>query len=321
MNVVICGAGEMGKLHFETFSNIDGLNVVAVSDPLPERIGSFSERGVRTFAHSEEMLDTVEADIAVVATPTGFHAPLSIQALEKGMHVFSEKPMARTVAEGEAMVAAAGKTAGTLGIGYVLRFHDAYRTARNYVTGGRLGRVGTVRTSRCGASRAPWHSDIEAHGGAAFELLTHDLDWLAWALGPVKRVFARGLAKDKKKLERDYVLAVVRFESGAIGHLEGSLAEMEDFYASYEIAGSEGLISYDTRKTAVLEARFMTPEGLRTSSEAPRNQRPFARQINAFVQACKTGDNYEMSGEEALKALRLTAAVDESVQSGQAIEF
>ena len=186
---------------------------------------------------------------------------------------------------------------------------------------GKLGQLGTVRTSRCAGSPAEWLKDVEANGGAAFELLTNDLDWLNWTLGPVKRIFARGLARGQRTVERDYTLAVVRFADGTVAHLEGSLAEAGEFYASYEIAGDGGLLAYDSRRATVLEARLVTPEGLQTMSEAPQAERPFARQVRAFVDAVRSGRPYEVSGEAALPALALAAAVYESVQTGRPVEM
>jgi predicted dehydrogenase len=150
--------------------------------------------------------------------------------------------------------------------------------------------------------------------------MTHDLDWLSWSLGPVKRLFARGLSAGKSKVVRDYCLAVLRFENGVVAHMEGSFAEEQGFYASYEIAGSEGLLAYDTRESSVIEARLLTTEGLRTVSETPQEERPFARQIKAFLAAVDKGGEYEVPVEEALNSLRLTAAVFESVQTGQPVK-
>jgi len=319
MKVAICGAGDMGGVHFDTFSKIEGVKVVAVSDPDAPKLGAFAGKGVKVYASSEEMIDKAGADVVSIATPTAFHARLAIRALSRGLHVFCEKPMARTVADGEAMVRAAKDAGRTLAVGYSLRFHEAYRVARDYMMSGRLGRVGTVRTSRCAQATSAWHDDIEANGGAAFELLTHDLDWLQWSLGPVKRVFARGLARGRKTVDGDYVLAVVRFASGVIAHLEGSLAEVGEFYATYEIAGDGGLISYDTRKSGVLQMRLLMSEGLRVTTDTPALERPFARQIASFVAAVREGRSYELSAEEALPALRLAAAVLESIDSGRPV--
>jgi UDP-N-acetylglucosamine 3-dehydrogenase len=229
--------------------------------------------------------------------------------------------MARTTAQGEKMAKAAACAGRTLGIGYSTRYHEAYRIAREYMMSGKLGRVGTIRTSRCADSNVRWHADIEANGGAIFEILTHDLDWLQWSLGPVKRIFARGAAKERKTAEKDYCLAVVRFAAGTIAHLEGSLAETDGFYASYEIAGTGGLLAYDTRKAAVLETRIAGPGGLKIAFDAPSMERPFARQIGAFVAAVREGREYEVDGEEALPALRLAEAAFESLQTGKPVSL
>jgi predicted dehydrogenase len=320
MKIAICGAGDMGRMHFDAFSAAGNVSIVAVSDPRAETLGRFSEKGVRTFADSEEMLDSVDADAAVIATPTAFHAPLAVRALGRGMHVFSEKPMARTVKGAMAMAEAAEKSGKVLAIGHVLRFHDAYRTAKKLITDGSLGNIGTIRTSRCGKTEPSWRSDIDANGGVAFELMTHDVDWLTWALGPVERVFARGLAAETDRTVRDYCLAILRFKSGAVAHIEGSFAEAEGFFAAYEVAGSGGLLSYDTRKSTVLDGRLLTENGLRTISETPQEERPFNRQIKAFVRAAGGGEAYDVPVEEALYSLRVTAAILESVRTGRQVE-
>jgi predicted dehydrogenase len=320
MKVAICGLGDMGMVHFETLAALEDTVVVAAADPDPDKAARARNRGIRVYPAAEEMIGEIKADCVSIATPTSSHARLAIRALERGMDVFCEKPLARTFEEGVAMVRAAQKARKLLGAGYVLRFHDAYRLAREMARGGRLGQIGTVRTSRCAHLSAPWHRDVEANGGATFELLTHDLDWLSWTLGPVRRVFARGLARGKKTVERDYTLAVLRFADGTIGHLEGSLAEAGEFYAAYEIAGDAGLLAYDTRRAATLEARLMTAEGVETLSEAPQAVRPFVRQMRSFAQALAGGAPYEVSGEAALPALRLAEAVYESVQTGSRVE-
>ena len=318
MKVAICGAGDIGSVHFETLAAIPGVEVVAVSDPDAARLEAV--RDARKFASSDEMLEKASADMVTIAAPTQFHARLAIKALGRGMHVFSEKPMARNYADGVAMVEAARKAGRQLGIGYSLRWHDAYRLARDYMKDGRLGRIGTVRTSRCASAAPRWLDDVKANGGAVFELLTHDLDWLQWSLGPVKRIFTRGRAKAADTVERDYALAVLRFENGAIGHLEASLAEVGDFYATYEIAGSEGLLAYDTRKSATLETRVETGEGVRMAANAPGEKSLFAREFEAFVAAVREGRPFEVSGEEALPALRLAEAAFESLRSGKPVE-
>ncbi len=320
MRVAICGAGDLGSVHMATFGAIEGVTVVAASDTDPSRLARLAGSGVEAFLSSEEMIDTVAADVVSIATPTAFHARLAVRALESGRHVFCEKPMARTLAQGREMVAAAKKAARTLGIGYSLRFHEAYRLARQMMQSGKVGRIGTVRTSRCAASPPRWLDDVEANGGAVFELLTHDLDWLQWSLGPVKRIFTRGRAKGKARQEHDYALAVVRFENGTIAHLEGSLAEVGDFHAAYEIAGAEGLLAYDTRKSGVLETRVETPDGVRVSVQSPAAESGFARQLGAFVRAVREGKRYEVDGEEALPALALAEAAFESLQTGRPVK-
>lgn len=320
MRVAVCGYGDMGMVHVETLSALPGIEVVAVADPVADRAAAAARRGLKVYADAEEMIDTVKADVVSIATPTCSHAALATRALSRGAHVFCEKPMARRVDEGRAMLDAARESGRTLAIGFTLRFNEAYRAAREAVRSGKLGRIGTVRTSRCARMAAAWHADVAGNGGAAFELLSHDLDWLNWTFGRPLRIFARGLSKGKKSVEGDYTLAVLRMADGTIAHLEGSLAEVGEFHASYEIAGSGGLLAYDTRRSATLEGKFVTETGIEVISETPQSNRPFARQMRAFVDSVTSGREFEVPCEDALTALELAAAVEKSTETETVVE-
>ena len=130
------------------------------------------------------------------------------------------------------------------------------------IDAGDLGTVGVVRTSR----RSPfllgwndWYADWRVSGGVLMDLVIHDFDYLRWTLGEVERVYARGmLGREYNRL--DYVLATLRFQSGAIAHVEGHWGYPGPFNYSIEVAGSHALLTVDSTEPASLQLISGAPE-------------------------------------------------------------
>src|SRR5205085_108295 len=132
-------------------------------------------------------------DVVDVCVPTPAHRAAVEAALAAGVeHVFVEKPIARTVADAEAMLAAAARAGATLYVGHVVRFTPAFVALREAVLRGDVGTPAVVRTARGGPYPAgTWFADRAQSGGAVVDMLVHDFDWLRWTFGEVERVYCR----------------------------------------------------------------------------------------------------------------------------------
>jgi predicted dehydrogenase len=253
----------------------------------------------------------------------------TVRAAEAGKHVFCEKPIARTVADAEAMTAACERAGVVFQVGHVVRFFPEYAKIKDVLDAGTIGQVAMVRTMRRSApvmERSPWFADLEKNGGLIIDLMIHDLDTLRWYFGDVERLYAHGLSYTEWQTTRDIAMASVRFRNGVIAHLDASWAH-GGFYTAIEIAGEKGLLSHNSRENATLtfESSENTGEFLniapRLTFARPSPFNPYARELAHFVDAIQHGTPVMTDGAEATRTLALAQSVLDSIRTGRPIVF
>lgn len=194
--VALVGCGDISALHLDAIAATEGVELVAVCDVDRARREAAGERwGVPAVADFETMLDEHRPDAVHVCTPHHLHAPMAIAALDRGIHVVLEKPLAHGVAEGRAVVAAAERSSAKLGICFQNRYNLPVRAAVEALRSGELGAVtggsATVvwhRTAEYYAA-APWRGRWETSGGGLLmNQAIHTLDLLQWLVGDVVAV-------------------------------------------------------------------------------------------------------------------------------------
>jgi UDP-N-acetylglucosamine 3-dehydrogenase len=195
LRVGIAGFGGMGSTHARAYAALPGVQVVAAADLRPERREAFVEEYKGTaYGHFQEMIDGADLDIVGVCLPTDLHSEAAVAAARAGRHVLTEKPMALSVEQCEAMVAAATEADVRLMVAQVLRFWPEYALIKDIAGSGRLGKVLSASASRIGGRpMAPsWFADPARSGGAVLDLHIHDIDFLCSLLGRPKVVSAAG---------------------------------------------------------------------------------------------------------------------------------
>jgi len=328
MRFGMIGAGGMARLHATMLSSIAGATVVAFADPQlsPAAVELAAQLGAATLASPEELLARSDIDAVVIAVPTDIHQELAVAAARAGKHIICEKPLARTLEQGEAMLAEAERAGVKLAVGHVVRYFPEYAAARDVVQRGELGIPGIVRATRGGRfsfGNDSWFASVERSGGVVLDVMVHEFDWLLWTFGPVERVFARGLAYANMP-GTDMAMAVVRFRSGVIGYVEGVWAHPSGFRTSLEISGSGGLLRTDNRQYSPLRYdMFPAPDG--TPRSAPPGawleDNPYLVQMRAFVSWFDGGPAPRSSAPDALAALHLGLATLDSIRTGKPVTF
>jgi UDP-N-acetylglucosamine 3-dehydrogenase len=326
LSVAICGAGGLGRRHAENFRLIPDTQVTLIHDAVPEAASALADQLGARVAGSESEVFGDDIDIVVIATPTPLHAYYTIKAAEAGKHVFCEKPMCRTLAQGEEMLAAVEEASVTFMVGHVLRLFPQYARAHDLIVAGEIGEVGVARTSRINtmpSGRGSWFQDYALSGGVTLDMTIHDFDWLLWTFGPAERVYSVGAHQHMPLL--DYALTTIRFESGAIAHAEGSWADTGAFRTSFDIAGSKGLLRHDSTQMATLTVqRRGAQEGVAGVQvpESPAARSPYMMEDEHFVQCVLSGDEPSITGREALEAVRLAlAALESNEAAGKVVEL
>ena len=321
MKLGLIGAGFMGGVHLQAYAGISEVEVVGVADARPENAAAAATVvGARPYATYEDLVANEEVEVVDVCLPTSFHRALAVKAAGDGKHVILEKPIARTLEDAAEILKAFSGEGPRLFVGHVVRFFPEYVAIKGKVEAGDLGTVGVVRTSR----RSPflmgwndWYADWRASGGVLLDLVIHDFDFLRWTLGEVERVYARGLlGREYNRL--DYALVTLRFEGGAIAHVEGHWGYPGAFNYRIEVAGSRALVTADSTEPAPLEL-LRGPAALGESPNVATGKSPYRAELEHFLRCIATGEEPVVGARDAYEALRIGLAATESVVSGKPV--
>jgi UDP-N-acetyl-2-amino-2-deoxyglucuronate dehydrogenase len=194
--VAIIGCGDVATVHFEAIAAIEGAELVAVCDTDAGRLATASAaHGVPGYSEVVAMLDEVRPDVVHICTPHNQHADPAIAALERGINVISEKPLASTLADGERLAAAAGASSARIGVCFQNRYNQAVTAMAERLASGEFGAVqggsGTVMWSRTADyyQNRPWRGTwVGGGGGLLMNQAIHTLDLLQWMMGEVTAV-------------------------------------------------------------------------------------------------------------------------------------
>ena len=202
--IIGCGGIANGK-HMPSLKKLDTVEMVAFCDIVRERAEEAAEKygveGARVYEDYNEMLAKEELDVVHVCTPNNVHAPASIAAMEAGCHVMCEKPMAKTVAEAQAMLDAQKKTGKKLTIGYQNRFTAENRYLHEACENGDLGEIYYAEAEALRRRAVPtWgvFLDKEAQGGGPLiDIGTHALDMTLWHMNNYEVKSVKGSVFEK----------------------------------------------------------------------------------------------------------------------------
>jgi UDP-N-acetylglucosamine 3-dehydrogenase len=320
MRVGLVGAGFMGGVHLNAYAGIPEVEVVGVADARIESAEAGAAIvGARPYASYDELVAAEDVEVVDVCLPTAFHRDLAVRAAGEGRHVILEKPIARTIEDAQEILDAFSGEGPRLFVGHVVRFFPEYVGIKARIEGGDLGTVGVVRTSR----RSPfllgwndWYADWRVSGGVLLDLVIHDFDFLRWSLGEVERVYARGvLGHEYNRL--DYALTTLRFESGAIAHVEGHWGYPGPFNYSIEVAGSRALLTANNTEPDSLELIGGTASG--EIPDLATGDSPYQTELEHFIRCISTGEEPVVEARDAYEALRISLAATESVLTGEPV--
>lgn len=313
--IAIFGAGGMGGTHARHYVRIDGVEL-AIVDPATDRAQALAER------HDSRVMESAAAaiewaDLVDICTPTDCHAELAHQAIAAGRAVLVEKPIAGELSEAAEIVRHADTAGVPLMVGQVVRYFPEFRRGHDLVVGGKVGKPAAARTRRGGGPpKAPWFMDHKRSGGVLIDLAVHDFDWLRWTLGEVDHLYARSVGAATGQ-GPDYALTTLTFDSGCVAHVESTWMDPSGFRVSFEVAGSDGMIEYDSRQTAVVKTHLSGS----SRGEAPLDggDDPYYRQLIDVVATVRGEKPAVVSGADGFAALAIAIAAHESAQTGKVV--
>lgn len=320
LTVGIVGAGGMGKVHARQYAQMSEIRLI-VHDRTPQRLEELS--AIAEFERADTVEHLIElADVVDICLPTDLHEDAALRSIAAGRATFVEKPMASDEAACERILNAAERGRIPLSVGHVLRFFPEFEAAHQAVESGSIGVPAVARTRRGG--RTPlgsegWFRKFERSGGVLLDLAIHDFDWLRWTLGPVAEVQARSGAQARPVLVGDYALAVLRFRSGVLAHVEATWLDPSGFRVTFEVCGTEGMIEFDSSRNAAV--RRLDSEGTVAETPTEPGSDPYYRQLAAFLESVKRGAAPAVTGADGLEAVRISRAALESSRSGKSVKL
>ena len=318
MRIGVIGVGRIGLFHARALRDYPEVDSLLLTDLDPDRAGQAAgELGATRVGTVDELLDRVDA--VVIASSTDTHAALIHAAVDQGLPVFCEKPIALDLASTRKVVQHVREAGATVQIGFQRRFDAGFRAARQARMDGTLGRIYVVRIA--GHDPYPPHeSYLPGSGGIFRDMHIHDFDIARWVLGQdVVEVFARGAVLADPMFGRhddvDTTAATLVFEDGTLGVMTGTRHDPLGCDVRLEIFGSGDsvVVGWDERTPL----RSIEP-GMPPAPERPyslfldRFEAAYRRELAAFVEVARGRAESPSTVEDAEIALEVALACDRS---------
>jgi UDP-N-acetyl-2-amino-2-deoxyglucuronate dehydrogenase len=275
VRVGLVGCGKVGQIHAAALASLPEAEFVAACDSMAGRAEAFAARyNVRPFADVGTMLREAGVEAMVVGTPHPLHAEPTIRAAEAGVHVLVEKPLAASLADCDAMIAAADRAGVTLGVISQRRFYEPVRRVKDAIDAGKIGRpaLGVFQMYSWRDPEYyrsdPWRGRWDTEGGGVLvNQSPHALDILLWFMGPAAQVSGTWANLNHPTVEvEDTAVATVRFANGGLGSIVASVSQKPGLHTKVHVHGTNGAsVGVETDRGPTFIA------GVSTIAEPPRN--------------------------------------------------
>ncbi len=327
IGVGIAGCGGMGAALAQGVAGLESAQVVATCDELQEKAQELATKhGAKAVGSLDALLGDKAVQAVVVASPQFAHAANTVAAARAGKHVFCEKPMAVTLEDCDAMIAACRKAKVKLMIGQVCRYHAVHGKVRELVKGGELGRPVCMTVHRLGgqwggAYGQSWRLQREKCGGTLLEIHAHEIDFMRWVCGDVEAVYAAGgLYLDKRLDYPDLALVTLHFAGGAKGLLHTGQVSAIGGYGG-RVDCERGSLAFPTiwgaeagihiAKTGE-KATFIPAGDLKVED-------PVRHELRDFVDCVARGTEPPVPGEDGRAVVEVGVAAYQSIECGETV--
>ena len=333
VRIGIVGMGNMGRFHAQDLldGKVEGGELVAVASTSPHKLKEYGEQGLKVFGGGEEMIQSGALDAIVIATPHYQHVSLGMEALDAGLHVMVEKPIAAHKADAERLIAKAKEKKDLVFAGmFQLRVEPRYRKIKELIESGELGklmRVVWIMTDwfrsdayyQSGGWRATWKGE---GGGVLLNQCLHQLDAMQWMVGMPSKVNSQvGIGKWHDIEVEDDVSCYMEFPDGASGLFLTSTGETPGSNR-LEISGTKGRLLLENDRLVLTRNAVPSDEWCKTSKigfkqpettveeiDIPAAEAPHSILMANFTDAILKGEKLIAPGEEGLGSVELANAM------------
>ncbi|OGO43252.1 MAG: oxidoreductase [Chloroflexi bacterium RBG_16_57_9] len=320
IRAAVIGVGAMGKQHARIYNDLPGVTLVGVADKNMQAAQEVARRyHTAAYAGFHDLLQHEAPDLVSIVVPTRLHREVALAAIERGVHVLVEKPIASTEDEGAEMIMHAHARGVKLAVGHVERFNPAVIELKRRLALGELGRVFQIHARRLG----PFPARVR-DVGVVIDLAAHDLDIMWYLIGAeVTRIYAETERRVHTEHE-DLLSGLLRFADGTVGVLDVNWLTPTKV-RELAVTGERGmfLVNYLTQELYFYENETTVhgwdtlsilrgvEEG-RTIRLRVEKKEPLRAELEAFVDAVVGNKELPVTGEDGLRALRLAHQVVEA---------
>ncbi len=329
INVGLIGTGRLGNMYAEFLTTrVVKANLVAVADIIPERATKCAEKFdvEKAYFSHQEINDDKSLDAVIITATTSNHKEIVLDAAEKGVPMFCEKPMSLTIEDARAMESAIKKYGVFYQQGYMRRFDTGFAKAKKQIEEGIIGNPVVFR----GSSRDPYLPTLEYlypenSGGQILDQAVHDIDIARWYMGDISTVYSIGgvlaFPEAEKAGDTDNVIISMKFESGCLGEIDISRNGVYGYDIRAEVLGTDGALKIGyLRETPVL---VMTTKGV-THDVVPyfpeRFCDAYVAQLNDFIKNLQNDLEPGVTIADGIAGLQVAIAATDSLHKGTVVK-
>lgn len=304
LKVGLVGVGGISGAHIPAWQSMEDVELVALCDVRPEQMTRYPE--LRQYTDMDDMLAKEQLDILDICLPTYLHADAAVKAMERGIHVLSEKPVSLKTEDVHRLYETAKRNNVRFMVAQVLRFWPEYVYLKEIYDSGRYGKLLSGRMARLGHmpgwSWDNWMKDESRSGLVPFDLHIHDLDFMVYTLGKPKQVSSFRA----RRPDQDVFTAVYQFDGFYVDSEATWYAAPYPFHASYRFQFEKALIVLDGALT-VYEADGKTftvgADGGETGGIELPPTNAYANEIRYFADCVKAGRDADRVKEKELETV------------------
>ena len=334
IKVGIIGMGGMGWYHAARYFQIPEAQLAAIADVRPERLDSKNAvviniankapvpdlSRIERFSSADSLIHEADVDVIDICLPSYLHSTFAIQALQAGRHVLCEKPMALTVEDAGAMIAASHAAGRKLMIAQVIRFWPEYLALKRALADKSYGQLLSLDMYRIGGRPSGWgwrnwFLDPAKSGGSMVDLHIHDVDFVNYLLGSPDWIAASSRSADPASA-CETIRALFQYHHGPQVSFTAGWSEVQlPFKAGYEAWFEKGFIRYDSNKTPVL-AVYTDPERIDEQPVAYEPGDAYLNEIQYFLDCVRDDrEPLECLPESAQASLALLGREREAINT------
>lgn len=336
----VVGCGVISNTHLDAIGALPNASIVAVCDKVEQAARAKAEQyGCEYYTDLARMLEDDRIDVCNIVVPSGLHATLGMQCAEAGKHVICTKPIDITLERIDALIGACDANGVKCAATHQLRGYSVYKRVKSAAESGKLGKL------LYGNAIVPWFRSDEYYsdgwhgtkaldgGGALMNQSIHFIDLLIWIMGEVRMLggFADALAHDTIEVE-DCAIAALKFDSGALGMIQGTTCTYKGHPGVLEIHGTKGNCAVVGDQIKLWEVEGDEIEYNPTAGDVGGSSDPkkgmlgeavqaHTEQIADVLAAIEEGRDPRLSGREARRAVEVILSIYHSSDTGRMISF